>query len=422
VATAVPEVRYARSGRISVAYQVVGHGPVDVVVVPGWISNVELAWQEPHMAGFLRRLARHGRLILFDKRGTGLSDPFPLDAPSSLEERMDDVRAVMDAAGSETAVVFGLSEGGVMSALFAATHPDRTAGLVLWGSWARQLRDADFPWGWTREEGMRRFVRPLQQRGSVPAHWFAPSAVGDPAFDEWFGRYQRLSSSPGMAIALLQANARMDVRPVLPTIRVPTLVLHRTDDVLVSVGQGRYLADHIPSARLVEFPGRDHWPWFGQTEPILAEIGDFLGRVAGFEQPPVQVLATVVAGFLPRDVDVAGQVAAQRGILTARPPGQLLARFDGPARAVECALRIVRGPAPGGRIGIHTGEVVFAGDRLDGIAVDIACEVADGAAPGEVLVTRTVTDLVAGSGLRFQTRGTQSLSAIGSVWELAAAL
>jgi hypothetical protein len=268
---------------------------------------------------------------------------------------------------------------------------------------------------------MRRFVRPLQQRGSVPAQWFAPSAVGDPGFDEWFGRYQRQSASPGMAIALLQANARMDVRAVLPTIRVPTLVLHRTDDSLVSVGQGRYLAEHIPGARLVEFPGHDHWPWFGQSEPVLAEIGDFLGRVTATERGPQQVLATVIAGFLSRDVDVADRVAAQRGIVAARPAGQVLARFDGPVRAVECALRIVRELAPDGRIGIHTGEV-GAGDRLDGLAVDLAWEVAARAAPGEVLVTRTVTDLVAGSRLRFQPRGRQHLSAIGSDWELAAAL
>jgi pimeloyl-ACP methyl ester carboxylesterase len=395
---------------------------VDVVVVPGWVSNVELIWQEPRMAGFLRRLAQHGRLLLFDKRGTGLSDPIPLDAPSSLEERMDDVRAVMDAAGSETAVVFGYSEGGVMSTLFAATHPDRTTGLLLWGAWARQLRDADHPWGWTREEGMRRFVRPLQQQGSVPAQWFAPSAVGDPAFDEWFGRYQRQSASPGTAIALLQANARMDIRSVLPTVRVPTLVLHRTDDVLVSVGQGRYLAEHIPGARLVEFPGHDHWPWFGESEAVLAEIRDFLGRVGATERGPQQVLATVVAGFLPRDVDVAEQVAAHRGIVAARPAGQVLARFDGPVRAVECALRIVRELAPVGRIGIHTGEVGVADDRLDGLAVDLAWEVAARAAPGEVLVTRTVTDLVAGSRLRFQPRGRQHLSAVGSDWELAGAL
>ena len=420
-ATALPEVRYARTGRTSVAYQVVGDGPIDVVVVLGWVSNVELAWQEPHLAGFLRRLARHGRVLLFDKRGTGLSDPIPLDAPPSLEQRMDDVRAVMDAAGSETAVVFGISEGGVMSALFAATHPDRTAGLVLYGSWARQMRDADFPWGWTREEGMRRFVRPLQLRGSVPPQWFAPSAVGDPAFDEWFGRYQRQSASPGMAIALLQANARMDIRPVLPTIRVPTLVLHRTDDALVSVGQGRYLAEHIPTARLVEFPGRDHWPWFGESEPILAEIGDFLIR-AEESTGTEQVLATVVAGFLPRDIDVAGQVAARRGITAARPAGQFLARFDGPVRAVECAVSVVRELAPAGRVGIHTGEVDVAADRFDGLAVDIASEVAARAAPGEVLVTRTVTDLVAGSRLRFEPRGTHSLAAIGNGWELAAAL
>ncbi len=419
----VPRVRYARTGRASVAYQVVGDGPVDVVLVLGWISNVELAWQEPHMAGFLRGLAESSRLLLFDKRGTGLSDPLPMDAPPPLEDRMDDVRAVMDAAGSEKAVVFGLSEGGVMSMLFAATHPERTAGLLLWGSWARQLRDADFPWGWTREEGLRRFVRPIQERGVVPAHWFAPSAAGTPAFEEWFGRYARQSSSPGMSIALLQANARMDVRPVLSTIRVPTLVLHRVDDVLVTVEQGRYLAEHIPGARLVELPGRDHWPWFGPDEPVLAEVRGFLARAAGSVPAPQRVLATVLAGSLPDGVDgdeVARRVAAHRGVLAEGPAGQLLARFDGPGRAVECALAVAREAAPGARVGIHTGEIEDAGERFEGLAVELAREVADHAGPGEVLVTRTVVDLVAGSPLRFAPRGAHRLSALDTDWELAA--
>jgi len=389
---------------------------------PGWISNLDLAWQEPRMAAFLRGLARACRLILFDKRGTGLSDPLPLDAPPSLEQRMDDVRTVMDAAGSETAVVLGFSEGGVMSALFAATHPDRTAGLMLWGSWARQLRDDDFPWGWTREQGMRRFVRPLQQRGTVPAHWFAPSAVGDPAFDEWFGRYARQSASPGMAIALLKANARMDVRGVLPTIRVPTLVLHRSHDVLVAVQQGRYLAEHIPGARLIEFSGRDHWPWIGDSEPVLAEMTAFLRRAAGPGSPPQQVLATVVAALVSENVDIAARAVAHRGIVAARSTGPVLARFDGPARAVEYALGTVRDAAPVGRIGVHTGEVAVAGDHLDGLAVELACEVAGRAAPGEVLVTRTVTDLLAGSRPRFASRGLHHLCSVDSEWELAAAL
>jgi pimeloyl-ACP methyl ester carboxylesterase/DNA-binding SARP family transcriptional activator len=416
---AVPDVLYARSGRLSIAYQVLGDGPVDLVLVPGWVSNVELCWQEPRMAAFLRRIATSSRLMLFDKRGTGLSDPIPVDAPPLLEERMDDVRAVMDAAGSERAVVMGFSEGGAMSAMFAAAHPERTAGLVLWGTWCRQLRDQDFPLGWTREQGMRRFVRPIQQRGVVAPQWFVPSLAGDPAFLAWFERYARQSASPGMAIALLKANAAMDVRAVLPSVRVPTMVLHRIDDVLVEVGQGRYLAEHIPGARMVEFPGSDHWPWVGDSEPILAEIVAFLDTVATPVTRREQVLATVVAASLaePMAAAVTGAISLQRGVVIERTAEMVTARFDGPGRAVDCAVQLVGMDTGRARAGVHTGEVTFDGDRVHGLTVEIAGEVAARAAAGEVLVTRTVTDLVAGSRLRFDPRGEQDLPKVGA-WTL----
>lgn len=394
----VPPVHYARSGRVNIAYQVLGDGPVDLVVVPGWISNLEVAWEEPRFAGWLRELAQHCRLILLDKRGTGLSDPIPLDAPPPLEVRMDDVRAVMDEVGSERAVLLGFSEGGSMALLFAATHPDRTLGLVLWGTWCRQVRDETFPLGWTREQGMRRFVRPLQRRGTISPRWFAPSVAGDPEFDTWFARYARQSASPGMAIALLRANAGMDLREVLPSIRVPTLVLHRSDDVLVEVGQGRYIADHVPGARMVEFPGSDHWPWIGDSEPITAELAAFLAAATAARPHTQRVLATVLAAAGADDPDVfVSAVREHRGVPLAGT-GTHLARFDGPGRAVRAGLALA---AAGAQVGLHTGETTLHGETAEGPSVTTAIELAERAEVGTVLVTRTVRDLVAGDSLRF---------------------
>jgi pimeloyl-ACP methyl ester carboxylesterase/DNA-binding SARP family transcriptional activator len=417
-ADAVPEIRYARSGSVSVAYQVVGDGPVDLVFVPGWISNLEITWQEPHLAAFLRELAAHCRLILFDKRGTGLSDPIPLEEPPPLEVRMDDVTAVMDAAGSERAVLFGFSEGGAMSLLFAASHPDRTIGLVLWGAWARQLRDEDFPYGWTVEEGRRRFVAPIRESGRAPASWFVPGREDDPAFQAWWARFTRHSASPGMALALLRANARMDVRHVLGSVRVPTLVLHRTDDVLVQVEQGRYISQHVPGARMVELPGRDHWPWFGEgSERILREAVAFLGTLDATTPRTEQVLASLVAvpGRVPTDQDEQ-VVATHRGLLVEQHDG-LLARFDGPGRAVRAAVELARSVAAVG-VGVHTGEVTLRGAEVSGHAVEVVRALAATAGPGEVLVTRTVTDLVAGSTLSFDEAVPRDLGVVGT-WPVA---
>ncbi len=397
-AVTVPEIRYTRSGRVSIAYQEIGEGPIDLVLVPGWISNLELAWEEPRMAGFLRRLASMVRLIMFDKRGTGLSDPIPIDTPPDLEVRMDDVRAVMDAAESRRAVLLGFSEGGAMSLLFAASHPDRTLGLVLWGSWVRQRPGPDFPLGWSREEGMRRFVRPIQETGTVDSRWFAPSVAGDPEFERWFRRYARHSASPGMAIALLRANAAMDVRPVLPAVRVPSLVLQRTDDVLVEVGHGRYLAQHLPGARYTELAGRDHWPWLGDSQSVLAQIERFLGELA--PGPPVvdEVLATVVC---VRPGEGTDRLHSYRGVLVLSDGAELVARFDGPVRAVRFAADVAR---DGARAGVHTGLVVLHGAETSGPAMPVARELAGLAAPGEVLLTRAVADLTGGSELRLAER------------------
>lgn len=323
---------------------------------------------------------------------------------------MDDVRAVMDAADSERAVLLGFSEGGTMSMLFAASHPDRTAGLALWGTWCRQLRDQDFPYGWTREEGRRRFADPIRRDGYPPLRWFAPSMLGDERYEEWFARWARQSASPGMALALLRANAAMDLRPVLPTISAPTLVLHRTDDVLVDVRQGRYLADEIDGAALVEFAGRDHWPWLGDSEPVLTALRAFLQQIAAAplreaDEPASAVLATVVAADL-EGADpslLAPLVEEHRGTLVGSRPDGAAARFDGPGRAVACA-RAVTERWPAARLAVHTGQLVLD-DEVHGPALAIARDALKEVRAGEVVVTRTVTDLVAGLGLAFAARG-----------------
>lgn len=275
----LPRVRYARAGRTRIAHQVVGDGPVDLVWLPGWISNLELRWEEPRFAGFIRALAEHVRVILLDKRGTGLSDPVSIDDVPDLDTRADDVRAVLDHVGSERAVVLGFSEGGTMAVRFATTHPDRVAGLVLYGSWARATRSDGHDAGWTVEQSRRRLVLPLQRGDTVDPRWFAPSAADDPAFAEWFSRYVRQSAPPGVALALLAANAAMDVRAELPEVRAPTLVIHREDDMLVDRRQGEQLAAAIRGAQLAIVPGDDHWPWIGDSEPVLAAMTRFIRSV-----------------------------------------------------------------------------------------------------------------------------------------------
>jgi pimeloyl-ACP methyl ester carboxylesterase len=274
--TTVPETGYARSGDVSIAYQVLGDGPIDLVVSPGFASHLELNWEEPRLASYLRRLASFSRMIHFDKRGTGLSDRVSVIPP--LDVRVDDIRAVMDAAGSERAVVMGVSEGGPMSALFATTYPERTIGLILYGTFAATLRSDDYPWGSTPDEYERDLEAVLRNWGadSITLDHFAPSVADDDQFRAWFMRYVRFSASPGAAAALHQMNASIDIRHVLPSIDVPTLVLHRTGDRDTPVGAGHYLAEHIPGARFVELPGIDHLPWVGDADSILSEIEAFV--------------------------------------------------------------------------------------------------------------------------------------------------
>lgn len=432
--------RYARSGDLNIAYQVVGEGPLDLVYVPGFVSNVELMWEEPGYAAFLERLATFSRLIIFDKRGTGLSDPVSTDALPTLEERMDDVRAVMDAVGSERAALLGHSEGGNMSVLFSATYPQRTSALVLVGCYAKRLRSDDYPWAPTREQRMRDIEATESDWGDIDLATFAPSRVGDGAFERWVGRYYRQSASPRAASALMRMNTEIDVRDILPSIGVPTLLLYRVGDRDVLVQEGRYIASRIPAARLVELPGDDHYMWSDDAESLLQEIEEFLTGVRRGPDPD-RMLATVLFTDIVDSTATASRLGdrAWRGLLDRhnemvrteldRWRGReidtagdgFLATFDGPARAIRCAVAASRSVLPLGlqiRAGVHTGEVEVAGDDVRGIAVHIGARVAGLAGAGEVLVSRTVRDLVAGSGIGFSEHGTFELKGVPGGWEV----
>lgn len=270
-----PETRYATSGSLSIAYQVLGEGPLDLLLVQGFVSHLDVGWEEPHLAQFLNRLASFSRLILFDKRGTGLSDPVP--DPPTIRERMDDIRAVLDSAASERAALFGISEGGPLSIVFASTYPERTRALIAYGSYARWRADADYPWGRTAEQ-YDDFLAGIARAWQTGEWWIQhnPTALKDERYREWWARYLRAAASPGMATALVKMNSEIDVRDILPAVRVPTLILHRSDERWFDVGNARYLAERIPGARLVELPGVDHVPWVGESEPVLREIELFL--------------------------------------------------------------------------------------------------------------------------------------------------
>ena len=440
----VPRTEYARSGDVHIAYQVVGEGPLDLVYVPGWVSNVELMWEEPRSASFLERLASFSRLILFDKRGTGLSDPVPDPDLPTLEQRMDDVRAVMDAVGSERAALFGHSEGGNMAFLFAASHPDRTVAVVTFGVFAKRLWSEDYPWAPTPEE-RERYIEDVERMWGSEANlaMLTSSAENDPAFARWLSSYLRQGASPRAAASLARMNTFIDVRNVLPTIRVPTLVMHRIGDEEASVEEGRYIASQIPDARFVELAGADHFMFLENADVVLDEIEEFLTGVRRGPEPD-RVLATVlftdIVGSTERAADlgdrawsdllgrhhalVRGNLEAHRGREVDTAGDGFLATFDGPARAVRCAQASVRDLSELGlpiRAGIHTGEVETGGDAVRGIAVHIGARIASLAAAGEVLVSRTVRDLVAGSGLAFEGRGEHELKGVPDRWELFAA-
>jgi class 3 adenylate cyclase len=441
--TAAPKTRYARSGDVNIAYQIAGEGPIDLVYVPGWVSNIETAWEDPHVSRFLERLASFSRLILFDKRGTGLSDRVSISELPTLEQRMDDVRAVMDAADCQRAALFGASEGGVMCALFGATYPDRTAALVLYGSYAKGTATADYPQGMAEREAIDVFIEALTElwddAGGLLNVW-APSASDDPVTQAAFGRYLRTGASPSAVVALTRMNADVDIRHVLPVIAVPTLVIHRSEDMIVTVEAGRDLAAKIQGAKYVELPGEDHLWFHGDTDAILGEVEEFLTGTRAAEIID-RILATVMftdivdstrkaaalgdrrwRNLLARhDTLMRRELERHRGREVKTLGDGFLATFDGPARAIRCACSArdaMRGLGVEVRAGLHTGECELIGDDLGGIAVNIGARVGSVAGPGEVLVSRTVTDLVAGSGIEFTDRGVHSLKGVPGQWQL----
>jgi pimeloyl-ACP methyl ester carboxylesterase len=430
-----PATRYAKSGDIRIAYQVFGEGPVNVVIAPPFVSSIEAYWDEPNAARWLLRLGSYARVVMLDKRGTGMSDAVT-ELPD-LDERIDDIRAAMDAAGMERAAMVGMSEGGPVAALFAATYPQRCRALILYGAFAQ------FSSWIPTEAAFADFLDYIDKAwgtgGSMPV--FAPSRANDPAYRRWWGRFERLGASPAAATALMRMNSKIDIRGILPTIRVPTLVIHRTGDATIDVEGGRYLAEHIPAARYIEFSGDDHIPFIGDN---VTEIADAIEEFLTGSRTPVpvdRVLATVLFTDIVGSTEKAAELGDRRwrDLLDnhhnairrslARFRGReikttgdgMLATFDGPARGVLCACVIadeVRSLGLTVRAGLHTGECEIIGDDVGGIAVHIGARVAALADAGEVLVSSTVKDLVVGSGLRFDDRGSKSLKGVPGEWRV----
>lgn len=408
-------IRYVQSvGGYSIAYQVVGDGPLDIIFVHGFICSFQPGWEWPALASFYRGLAKLGRLILFDKRGTGLSDR--VLGIASLEERMDDVRAVMDAVGAERAVVVGVSEGGPMCTLFAATHPDRTQALVTLGAYARRNWAPDYPIGRRAEQDG--WLRPTaEQWGRYAVERFlqerAPTIATDEAAIDWYTSYLVRGASPAAVAAITDMNEEIDVRHVLGTVRVPSLVVYRAQEYLREAS--RYMGARLPGAHVVEAPGSDHLPWEGDQGAVLEAIERFLTDLRAQDAEPNLILTTVLEADVPEaDMAVARSALARfRGQPLDAPPGRFRASFDGPARAVRCASTLAEA-IPRLRAGVHTGECELVDGRLSGPALEIAAGVARAAAVGEILATSTVQDLVAGSGIEFSERGAVELPLAGA--------
>jgi len=430
--TDVPEVSYAKSGEIHVAYQVHGSGPVNLVLTPGSISHLDYYWKEPGARRWLEGLAKFSRVARFDKRGTGLSDRGA--GIPTFEERMDDIRAVMDAAGFDDAVLVGFSEGVPMSVLFAASYPKRTRGLVLYGGFARGSWAPDYPWGATKEQWEAAFERSERTWGTK--EWLerrvstmVPSRQGDAAFTRWLGEMYRMGGSPGSALVLSRSEMNVDIRSVLPTIHVPTLVIHLTNDKMCSIEEGRYLANQIPGSRMLELPGKDHAFFYADaqlTDRILGEIQKFATGVEPTtlaDRMLATVLFTDIVASTKRAAEV-GDIQWQRllerhnsmvrdevqkfgGVIVKNTGDGFLARFEGPSRAVSCAWSITRSAKELGidvRAGVHTGECIIGPADVSGIAIHLASRILDEAQPGEVLVSGTVKDLVYGSKISFADR------------------
>ncbi len=438
-----PETRYAKSIAGYVAYQVFGDGPRDLLFVTNWGTNLDAMWEEPSLAYFFHRLSRIGRVICFDKRGTGVSDPVPLGSLPTLEEWMDDARTVLDAAGSRQPAIIGDTEGGPMAMLLAATFPDHTLALVLLNTFARWQRAPDYPIGMPKHTVERLVTRYERNWGQDPAilDLTAPSVADDQRMREWFIRYQRLSMPPGAATEMYSWVTRLDVRSVLPTIAVPTLVLHRQDNRHYRLDFGRYLAENIPGARLVELPGADCYPFHTpEGAGTLDDIHEFL---TGVRQGPSaeRELATVLFTDIVGSTDLAAKIgddrwlelralhdevvrrnlAAFRGREIETTGDGFLATFDGPARAIHCAVQIrdaVHALGMEIRAGLHTGEIEFRDGGIGGLAVHLAARVMSLAGSGAVFVSSTLNDLVVGSGIGFEDRGSHTLKGIPGAWRL----
>jgi class 3 adenylate cyclase len=436
----IPQTRYAKADDgVHIAYQAFGSGPLDLVVIPGFISHLDLVWEDPRLAAALRRLGTFARVIAFDKRGTGMSDR--AEKLPDMDRRMLDIGAVMDAEGCEQAALFGVSEGGPMAVVFAATHPERVRALILLNTFACLEARPDYPIGVSRET-LDLFVDYIEPRWGtgVGLRAWAPSVADDLAVRDLFARLQRVAASPGSAMVVLSSLADVDARAALPLIHAPTLVMHRTEDRMIPFVLGEYLAEHVPDARFVALAGTDHFWWTEDTDRILDETEEFLTGTRAATEPD-RILATVLFTDIVDSTSRAAQMGdkAWRGLLdqhdaltvrqVSRYGGRLvkttgdgvLATFDGPARSVRCARAISEGARGLGievRAGVHTGEVELRGDDVSGLGVHIASRIEALAGPGEVLVSRTVTDLVTGSGLAFTDRGSYDLKGVPGSWQL----
>jgi class 3 adenylate cyclase len=440
-------IRYAKTvDGFHIAFEVVGDGPFDLVYVPGWFSNIECIWEMPDLGDFLRELADFSRLIVFDSRGTGLSDRPSTSESMGLEVSMDDIRAVMDAAGSERAVLFGSDEGGARCVLFAASHPARTTALVTFAIWAKASASSDYPWGWPQERS-RAFRSLIENLWGTEEFWrtdtyLAASPIqSDPDRVRAWARYSRLSASPGAALAIDETAHEFDIRAVLPMVRVPTLVMHRISDTSEPIEQARYIGERIPGAEVVELPGSEHAAFMGDTAAVIQHLRRFVGAIREEEVEFDRVLATVLFTDLVGSTEraaalgdrawrelverhhavIRGLLARYRGVEVDTAGDGFFATFDGPARAVRCARAVIDAVAPLGvnvRAGVHTGEIESINGKAGGIAVNIGARIAAVAGPGEVLVSSTVKDLTAGSGLAYEDAGKRILKGLPDAWHV----
>ena len=438
----MPDTKYAKSGDVSIAYQVIGDGPVDLVYLAGWVSNIEAMWEDPGYARFLRRLASFSRLIIYDKRGVGLSDPVLADGLVQVGARIEDPVAVMDAVGSSRAILFGHSEGGATAIRLAATNPERVEQLILTGTFAKRLRSDDYPWAPTLAE-RKAEAETFHETWADPApvaEFYAPSRANDTAFVTWLSHYLRMSASPGTAAAIHLANSYIDVTAELPTVEAPALLVYRVADRDVNIEEARYIASKMPNAKLVELPGSDHLFWAGDPEPMLQEIEEFVTGIRGSAEPD-RIVATVLFTDIVGSTELAASIGDQkwrdllqrhdavvregltrwRGTEVKTTGDGFLATFDSPTQAIRFGTGLPAAMHPLGievRCGLHTGEMEIVDNDVAGLAVHIAARISALAGPSQVFVSRTVKDLVAGSGIDMASRGAHTLKGVPDQWEV----